>query len=144
MKSIDIESINNSKQDILIPEKSDNLTSDNKKTNIKNITELSHYIKDLKYCNIVDLGVEQTGLCYLKKNEKNFDIMKTQSFLDVFGFMAGVSSIFFPVILLFGYNAKFPGIVYFIIYIILVILQFFNPIIKKLFRALKKRRFWRF
>ena len=140
MKSIDIESINNSKQDILIPEKSDNLTSENKKTNIKNITELSHYIKDFKLCNTLDLLIELGGSCYLKKEEQNFNMMNSKNtYLDVFGFMAGLSLIFFPVILLFGYNAKFPGIVYLIIYIILVILQLFNPIIKKLFRALKKK-----
>ena len=145
MKSNDIESINISKKEHLITEKSDNFTGDIKKIKIKTINELSHYIKDLKLCNTMDLLVEGTGSYYLKKEEKTIEILRIKNTnkcfecLEYCGLMAGFSVIFIPPILLFGYYAKFPGIVYFILYILLVILQLFNPVIKKLFRTLKKK-----
>jgi len=153
MKSIDIENVNNPKEELLITEKSENSddsTCDNKRINIRTIAELSNYIKELKLCHFLDLGVEQTGWCYLKKEEKAFNILrmnntnKCSECLEVIGFMAGCSVIFIPPFLLFGYNAKFPGILYLILYIILIILQFFNPVIKKLFRAIKNEDFENF
>ena len=86
----------------------------------------------------------------MKKEEKSFNILKTKNnnkfleCLEVCGLMAGFSIVFIPPIALFGYYANFSGIVYFILYIILVILQLFNPVIKKLFGALKKEDFEKF
>ena len=98
----------------------------------------------------MDLFAEGIGSYYLTNEGHNNSFLKGTSidkikkpseYLNLIGFLAGFSILFFPIFYCIGYELNLPGFVYLITYLILVFLQFLNPAVKKLFQARKKENF---
>ena len=147
MEPLEIETKDNSKEEILINEKEKNLIEDDKKGKINNIEDLKKYIPSLKECDILKTWPEQFGNFNEKEDVDEDDKMnkdeKKESLLELLGFLSGMSILGAPIVISFLF-AGIPLIVIFIIYIILVILQFFNPTLKEVFHKTTKEDFEEF
>ena len=126
--------LENSQKEVLISSNDDPVENGNnsKVPHLNDVSELVKYFPDFKECKTLQLWGEDYDPVRISRNrsQKTEDkfIDPKWSFLETLGFLAGLSILYFPIAIII--IAQISWILVFIIYIILVILQFFNPVIK--------------
>ena len=131
--------LDNSQKEALINTNDELIKDDNnsKVPHLNDINELVKYFPDFKECKTLQLMLEEYDpVCiskdYSQKNEE-LEINSIKKLLEILGWLAGISVFFFPVAIIFC--SQISWILLLIIYIILVIFQFFNPEIKDYYNS---------